>query len=109
MIDVKEQYRGQNIFLYLPEREGENLLVIEEGTGDNLLKEDIAEGYVDYLNWNSCSMTLFADSIDMPEAEFSPVDGGMVLLRTYAQSMTVEEVISAALKEFGYDRKPVIL
>lgn len=29
----------------------EVLIGINEGTGDNLLKEDIEEGYVDYLNY----------------------------------------------------------
>lgn len=52
-------------------RKGE-FVHFEEGTGDNLLKEDIREGYVDYLNW-----TKFVFDAE----EFREEDGGMILYK----------------------------
>lgn len=46
------------------------IIRIAEGSGDNLLKEDIENGYVDYIYYAQHEL-----SADMPE-----VDGGMVLL-----------------------------
>lgn len=58
-----------DLFIFVPEKK--QIVLISEGTGDNLLPEDQKQGYVDYiyyeqyeLNWN------------MPE-----VDGGQVLLK----------------------------
>ena len=47
---------------------------IDEGTGDNLLDEDIAEGYVDYIYYD-----IYKDYLDV-ESDNSD-DGGMYLLR----------------------------
>ena len=60
---------------------------IEEGTGDNLLKEDLEEGYIDYINYE------FYDSLEDIN-ENNPHDGGMFLLKKYYQDMTVEEIIA---------------
>ena len=52
---------------------------IEEGTGDNLLKEDRADGYVDYLNYDRYSPA------DLGVSEEN-IDGGMLMLREYVSS-----------------------
>ena len=57
-----------NLFIYVPEMR--QIVRIAEGTGDNLLPEDIEEGYVDYINYEQHEL-----GIDMPE-----VDGGQILL-----------------------------
>lgn len=48
------------------------ILIIYEGTGDNLLDEDIEEGYVDYINYDVYGF--IGGSID-------EIDGGMILTR----------------------------
>ena len=48
-------------------------LLVEEGTGDNLLREDREEGYVDYLNWYEG--VLFDGNF------VQTGDGGMILYR----------------------------
>ena len=63
-----------------------NIFHVYEGTGDNLLQEDIDEGYVDYLNYD------YYGSIE-DIAEDSPIDGGMILLKKLYQDMTFEEII----------------
>lgn len=57
-----------------------------EGTGDNLLQEDIDEGYVDYIYYD------YYDSL-IDVKEDSAHDGGMILLKKYYQDMRLEEII----------------
>lgn len=56
------------IYIYVPGEQ--QILKISEGTGDNLLEEDSAEGYVDYIYYEQYSR----------EYGFPEVDGGMVML-----------------------------
>lgn len=58
-----------------------------EGTGDNLLQEDIDEGYVDYINY---------DMFDTLQDVYDQCgDGGMVLLTKLYTDMSVEEILQA--------------
>lgn len=56
------------IFIYVPAMK--QIIRISEGTGDNLLEEDIEAGYVDYIYYEQ-----HAVGIDFPE-----VDGGQIML-----------------------------
>lgn len=56
------------IFIYVPEFK--QIIRISEGSGDNLLDEDIESGYVDYIYYDQHSR-----EIDLPE-----IDGGQVML-----------------------------
>lgn len=56
------------IFIYVPEFK--QIIRISEGSGDNLLDEDIDAGYVDYIYYEQHSR-----EIDFPE-----VDGGQIML-----------------------------
>lgn len=57
-----------DVYIYVP---GEQQIIkISEGSGDNLLEEDMAEGYVDYIYYEQYSR----------EFGFPEVDGGMVML-----------------------------
>lgn len=62
-----------DLFLYVPEKK--QLIMISEGTGENLLKEDLKEGYVDYLYYEQ-----YALESGLPEE-----DGGMYLLKQLVQ------------------------
>ena len=57
-----------NLFIYVPEMR--QIIRIAEGTGGNLLPEDVEQGYVDYIYYEQYDL-----EIDMPEA-----DGGQILL-----------------------------
>lgn len=57
-----------DVFIYVPS--ANEIIRIAEGTGDNLLKEDIKEGYVDYIYYDQHELDM-----DLPE-----VDGGQVML-----------------------------
>lgn len=57
-----------------------------EGTGDNLLQEDVDEGYVDYIYYD-----YYESLLDIREDNVH--DGGMILLKRYYQDMSLEEII----------------
>jgi hypothetical protein len=56
------------VYIYVPEMK--QIIKISEGSGENLLEEDMAEGYVDYIYYEQ-----YAREFGFPE-----VDGGMVML-----------------------------
>ena len=73
-------------------------LKIQAGTGDNLLQEDIREGYVDYCLWS----TFRPESIDTDgELDMECLDGGMVLFRECCTAQTALE--SSYRQAFGMD------
>ena len=64
----EKQNGYDDVFIYVPETQ--EIIRIAEGTGDNLLHEDIEEGYVDYIYYEQYKL-----EPDMPEE-----DGGQILL-----------------------------
>lgn len=81
-----------DIFIFVPEKK--EIIRITEGTGDNLLKEDRKEGYIDYINYEQ-----YALEQDLPD-----VDSGMVMLKEYFrdQFTCTEECIPLVL-DMAYD------
>jgi len=54
------------------------LLKVQEGTGDNLLRADIRNGFVDYVLWS----TFRPECLDLDEElPLESVDGGMVMFK----------------------------
>ena len=76
------------------------LIRIEEGTGDNLLDEDIEEGFVDYINYETFGICVCDGDFVVNDG-----DGGMVLCEKYVAEMTEEEVIDAVL-DMEYTARP---
>ena len=64
----KKPSEYDELFIYVPEVR--QIIRIAEGSGDNLLPEDIEDGYVDYIYYEQYGL-----GPDMPE-----VDGGQILL-----------------------------
>lgn len=79
------------IFIYVPEYK--QIVRISEGSGDNLLDEDIDSGYVDYIYYE-----LHDVEIDLPE-----VDGGQIMLTEMFQEKykSTKECIPDVL-DFAY-------
>lgn len=73
---------------------------IAEGTGDNLLPEDVDEGYVDYIYYD------YYDSLSHLQ-EDEPYDGGCYYLTKLYQDMTVEEIVKA-ISEFENEELEVL-
>lgn len=88
------------IFIYVPSVN--QVIRIAEGTGDNLLDEDIEAGYLDYIYYEQYSVEQ-----DMPE-----VDGGQVMLTNYITKTfrSMEEAIPSVLDmAYGNDSIEYIL
>lgn len=83
-------------------RHFEDLVIIEEGTGDNLLREEIAAGYVDYVNYDVASTSSIRADTDTGVASVHIEDGGMILLKRYAQDMTIAEIVNMVLDNLEY-------
>ena len=79
-------------------------LKVQAGTGDNLLKEDIREGYVDYCLWS----TFRPESIDIDGVlDMECQDSGMVLFK---ECCTPQEALESCYQQaFGkkYDEGDV--
>lgn len=69
------------------ETECECYIHICEGTGDNLLPEDIDEGYIDYIYYEVYNT--LQDVYDRKE-----YDGGMVLLKEYYVDLSIEDIVN---------------
>ena len=73
-------------------------LKVQAGTGDNLLEEDIREGFTDYCLWS----TFRPESIDTDgELDMECLDSGMVLFR---ENCTPGEALESSYRQaFGTD------
>ena len=76
-----------DIFIYVQTKK--QIIRIDEGSGDNLTDDDIAQGYVDYIYYE-----VYNVQQDLPE-----VDGGIVMLTEMFQEKfkSVKDAIPAVL------------
>lgn len=76
-----------DIFIYVQTRK--QIIRIDEGSGDNLTDDDIAQGYVDYIYYE-----VYNVQQDLPE-----VDGGMIMLTELFQEKfkSTKDAIPAVL------------
>lgn len=76
-----------DIFIYVQSRK--QIVRIDEGSGDNLTDDDIAQGYVDYIYYE-----VYNVEQDLPE-----VDGGMIMLTELFQEKfkSTKDAIPAVL------------
>lgn len=81
-----------DIFIFMPSVN--EIIRIAEGSGDNLLREDIEEGYVDYIVYEQYEL-----DIDIPE-----YDGGMVMLtKLFREKYTCTEDCVPDVLDMAYD------
>ena len=99
----------REVVVYIPDMD--DLIVIEEGTGDNLLHEDIENGYLDYVNYDVFHC-VDPEDIDMLQAsdwelETDPDDGGMFMYKEYVQDLfsCIDQCIPDVLLDI-YDEMP---
>lgn len=71
----------------------DEIITVCEGTGDNLLPEDTAEGYVDYF---------MATIYTRDKYELKEVDGAQIMTKKLIQDMDEEEQIETLGSYFGF-------
>ena len=76
-----------DIFIYVPTMR--QIIRIDEGSGDNLTDDDIAQGYVDYIYYEIYNV----------QQDFPEVDGGTIMLTEWFQEKfeSTKEAIPAVL------------
>ena len=81
--------------IFIPECN--QLVIIKEGSGDNLSREDREEGFVDYVYYTQYSL----DNGDVEE-----IDGGMLLQKTYlAETYSSLRLLIGDVLDMAYDSK----
>lgn len=88
------------IYIYVPE--AQQIVKISEGSGDNLLDEDIEAGYVDYIYYEQYVM----------DPHMRETDGGMVMLTELFQELfkrTEDAVPDVLNMAFGKESLPYIV
>ena len=65
-----------------------NFYVIKEGTGDNLMPEDVEDGYVDYIYYD-----VYDNLRAARDDDGDCVDGGMILLKELYADKTIKEIL----------------
>lgn len=75
------------IFIYVQTKR--QIIRIDEGSGDNLTDDDIAQGYVDYIYYEVYNV----------EQDFPEIDGGMIMLTELFQEKfkSTKDAIPAVL------------
>lgn len=87
--DIKEQY---DVVLFIPEMN--EYLGYSEGTGDNLLSEDRAEGFVDYIDFTQY------------DEDCEEIDGGIYMMKEFfKEKYPVEDSTAPELIEFVYGQR----
>ena len=81
-------------------------LKVQAGTGDNLLEEDIREGFTDYCLWS----TFRQESIDIDgELDMECLDSGMALFRENCSPGEALESSYRQAFEKDYDGNDVVV
>lgn len=74
-------------------KDADVLITAEEGTGDNLLEEDIADGFNDYIMTNVYKR----DGYEIVEE-----DGGQLLTSEMVADLDKDEIVKRVLDFWGY-------
>lgn len=73
-------------------KDTERLITIVEGTGDNLLAEDEAEGFVDYV---------MTSIYEVDGEDINLIDSGQMLSRTLIADLEEDELVKRVLDYWG--------
>ena len=83
--------RKENNMLIIT-KDTEKLITIVEGTGDNLLPEDEAEGFVDYV---------MTSIYEVDGEDINLIDSGQMLSRTLIADLEEDELVKRVLDYWG--------
>lgn len=88
---------------------------VQEGTGDNLLEEDIEEGFTDYIYYDTFNgkityrmIDAYGSGDDADKLDNMESDGGMVLLYNPYRDLTVQQICWKVLNIFGVENPEIL-
>lgn len=73
-------------------KDTEKLITIVEGTGDNLLAEDEADGFVDYV---------MTSIYEVDGEDINLIDSGQMLSKTFIEDLEEDELVRRVLDYWG--------
>lgn len=73
-------------------KDTEKLITIVEGTGDNLLAEDEADGFIDYV---------MTSIYEVDGEDINLIDSGQMLSRTLISDLEEDELVKRVLDYWG--------
>lgn len=83
---------------------------VQEGTGDNLSREDIKDGFIDYIYYDTYDgkttysmIAAYASGDDIDTLEDMESDGGMVLLYNSYTNLTLQQICWKVLNMNGVE------
>lgn len=92
------------------EKGNPTVLHVQEGTGDNLSREDVKNGFVDYIYYDTYDgeitysmIDAYASGDDIDTLENMESDGGMVLLYDSYTNLTVQQICWKVLNMSGVE------
>lgn len=91
--EIKDK-SGFLIFLPKATSEKGNFVLIKEGAGDSLTKEDRMNGCIDYIDFTAFSFNAGCE-------DFEGKDGGQYLLKKWYSDMSEIDIINTVLEELG--------
>ena len=85
------------IYIYVPD--AKQIIKISEGSGDNLLDEDVEAGYVDYIYYEQYVM----------DPHMRETDGGMVMLsELFQKKFTCTEDAVPSVLDMAYGQESLV-
>ncbi len=82
---------------FIIETEDDRFIRVTEGTGDNLLKEDVYDGYIDYVNYSIYET--MKDAVN----EENEKDGGMIMSKAYIENLEFAEILVMVLNQLDIE------
>lgn len=92
------------------EKDNPTVFHVQEGTGDNLLEEDIEKGFTDYIYYDTFDgkityrmIDAYGSGDDADTLDDMETDGGMVLLYNPYRDLTVQQICWKVLNMCGVE------
>lgn len=100
VVNLLSNVKNKSEFAFYVKSHGNKYIIaIKEGTGDNLLKSDINDGYIDYFDIEKYAVS---------DCDITAEDGGMCLLEDRFDAIPIEIMIENALSEMDIAPNSVI-
>lgn len=91
----------EDLLLFFPDEDGSIFLSFSAGTGDNLSREDVERGYVDYVNYTTYYLSNDLGGNLYCEFGLKELDGGMLMTKQPVKEMSLKALVDSICEEAG--------